>query len=210
MTNELENILKSNSGFLPIDVKIKFLNDKAQFPTYANEGDVGMDLTCTSIEYDELHDVYNYHTGISLESDYHYGLLIFPRSSIRKKDCYLSNSVGVIDTAIYRGEIIFCFKPRISLFERSNIVGMKAYMKALEEDLPKEQEKDRFKIAKEKYEITKQNVIEMTKKLEYAPYKIGDKIGQMVIIPRTVINLISVSKLSDSVRGTNGFGSSGE
>lgn len=40
-------------------------------------------------------------------------------------------------------------------------------------------------------------------------YEIGDRIGQMVIKPYPRINLIEVDVLTDSNRGSNGFGSSG-
>jgi dUTP pyrophosphatase len=40
-------------------------------------------------------------------------------------------------------------------------------------------------------------------------YKIGDRIGQLIIIPYPHIDLEEVSELSDTERGTKGFGSSG-
>lgn len=40
-------------------------------------------------------------------------------------------------------------------------------------------------------------------------YKLGDKIIQMVVIPYPEVELEEVSELSDTSRGTGGFGSSG-
>lgn len=40
-------------------------------------------------------------------------------------------------------------------------------------------------------------------------YKVGDKIGQMIIVPYPQIELIEVDELTNTKRGTNGFGSSG-
>jgi dUTP pyrophosphatase len=40
-------------------------------------------------------------------------------------------------------------------------------------------------------------------------YKIGDRIGQLVIIPYPTIELEEVDQLSESERGEGGFGSSG-
>ena len=40
-------------------------------------------------------------------------------------------------------------------------------------------------------------------------YKIGDKVGQLVIIPYPQIEPIEVDELSESNRGTSGYGSSG-
>lgn len=41
-------------------------------------------------------------------------------------------------------------------------------------------------------------------------YEVGDKIGQLLILPYPLINFIEVESLSDSNRGTEGFGSSGK
>lgn len=186
-----------------IDVKFKKLVDSAIIPTYAHDGDIGMDIYATSIEYDEQYDLYKYHTGLSVETSEEYGILLFARSSNTKKDVYLPNSVGIVDSAIYRGEIMFMFKSRISLYERSNIIGLKAFMKALGSGLS-------AKEAEEKAEEAKHVIQEMTKALEFAPYEVGDRIGQMVIIPRTIINAIQVDKLSETIRGEGGFGSTGK
>ena len=40
-------------------------------------------------------------------------------------------------------------------------------------------------------------------------YEVGDRVGQMMIIPRPEIELNEVDELSDSERGTGGYGSSG-
>ena len=49
-----------------------------------------------------------------------------------------------------------------------------------------------------------------TNGLDSLKYKIGDRIGQMVIIPYPQVRLIEETYLSDSERGENGFGSSGK
>jgi len=43
-----------------------------------------------------------------------------------------------------------------------------------------------------------------------APYKIGDRIGQLIIIPYPQIEFILSDELSDSERGTGGHGSTGK
>lgn len=40
-------------------------------------------------------------------------------------------------------------------------------------------------------------------------YVIGDKVGQLVIMPCPQVNMVQVDKLSDSDRGDGGFGSTG-
>lgn len=145
-----------------MDIKIKKLNENAVIPKYAKEGDAGLDLTATSYEYDELKDNHIYGTGLAIEIPKGYVGLIFPRSSNRKTNSYLTNHVGVIDSG-YRGEIILTFKDRDS----------------------------------------------KTLLLPYSPYQVGDRIGQLIILPYPQINLVESEELSDTERGTGGHGSTG-
>jgi len=89
-------------------VKIKKLNPNAIIPTYAKSGDAGMDLVITEIKAESEWDI-SYGFGISMEIPEGFMGLVFPRSSIRKTDLILSNSVGVIDSG-YRGELQATFK----------------------------------------------------------------------------------------------------
>jgi dUTP pyrophosphatase len=84
-------------------VKLKKLSHNCVIPTYAKEGDAGMDLVATEIIKDTPEQI-TYGTGISMEIPNGFVGLVFPRSSIRKMGLQLSNSVGVIDSG-YRGEI---------------------------------------------------------------------------------------------------------
>jgi dUTP pyrophosphatase len=86
-----------------MEVRIKKLNPNAIIPTYAKNGDAGMDLVATSIISDTPEQI-TYGMGIALEIPEGFVGLIFPRSSIRKTGLQLSNSVGVIDSG-YRGEL---------------------------------------------------------------------------------------------------------
>ena len=93
-------------------VKFKKLSDKAVTPSYAYEGDAGMDLTAVSVasEINECGQfVIVYHTGLAIEIPEGYVGYIFPRSSISKKSLNLTNCVAVIDSN-YRGELILKFK----------------------------------------------------------------------------------------------------
>jgi dUTP pyrophosphatase len=78
-------------------VKIKKLHSDAIIPTYAKSGDAGMDLVATKIISNTTFDV-TYGTDIALEIPEGFVGLVFPRSSIRKYELILSNSVGVIDS----------------------------------------------------------------------------------------------------------------
>jgi dUTP pyrophosphatase len=91
-----------------MQIKIKKLSPEAVIPTYAKDGDAGMDLVITDIKGEnKLFITYGF--GISMEIPEGFMGLIFPRSSIRKTDLVLSNAVGVIDSG-YRGEIQVTFK----------------------------------------------------------------------------------------------------
>jgi dUTP pyrophosphatase len=94
-----------------LQVKFKKLSDKAILPSYAKEGDAGLDLTCTRVEEIDNQDFgyIQYHTDLSVEIPKGYVGYIFPRSSVSNTGLILANSVGVIDSG-YRGEIMVRFK----------------------------------------------------------------------------------------------------
>lgn len=94
-----------------MEVKIKRLVEDAVIPSYAHDSDAGLDLVATSYEYkDDIH-CHVYGTGLAVEIPEGYVGLIFPRSSNRKTESYLTNHVGVVDSG-YRGEIMLSFKTR--------------------------------------------------------------------------------------------------
>lgn len=140
-----------------MEVKIKRLTSNSVIPSYAKEGDAGMDLTATSVWRDEDGNIC-YGTDIAMEIPQGYVGLVFPRSSNAKKDLLLTNSVGVIDSG-YRGQITFKFK---SCFGTDKI------------------------------------------------YNLGDRIGQIIILPYPSIEFVEVDELSETERGTCGYGSSGK
>ena len=84
-------------------IRIKKLNENAVIPTYAKDGDAGMDLVATRIISNTTFDI-SYGTDLAIEIPEGFVGLVFPRSSIRKYELILSNSVGVIDSG-YRGEL---------------------------------------------------------------------------------------------------------
>ena len=140
-------------------VRIKKLNENAVIPKYAKHGDAGMDLTAVSMELDAYGNVC-YGTGLAFEIPEGYVGLIFPRSSICKKQLLLSNAVGVIDSG-FRGEVTMKFK--------------RAYIHGTNFDI----------------------------------YKVGERIGQIIILPYPSIEFEEVQELSETERGTNSYGSTG-
>lgn len=115
-TSEIDSILKSlnmdinnDSEISPhLKVKVKKLSPNAIIPTYSKDGDAGLDLTITRIISETENDI-TFGYDIAFEIPKGYVGLLFPRSSIRKWDLLLSNSVGVVDSG-YRGEIQTTFK----------------------------------------------------------------------------------------------------
>ena len=96
-------------------VKIKKLHEDAIIPKYAKKGDAGLDLTAINISKDNVGNI-TYHTGLAIEIPEGYVGLLFPRSSVSKKQQFLTNGVGVIDSS-YRGEIMAKFKPVMGSYE---------------------------------------------------------------------------------------------
>lgn len=91
-----------------VTVRIKKLLDNAVVPSYATDGDAGLDMVATSWNITEKYIEYG--TGISVEIPNGYVGLLFSRSSISTKadGFFLRNAVGVIDSG-YRGEVKFRF-----------------------------------------------------------------------------------------------------
>lgn len=141
-------------------IKIKKLYSEAVIPEYAHDTDACFDLTSVYQQYDQDGNII-YGTGLAMEIPEGHVGLIFPRSSISKKNVMLTNSVGVIDCG-YTGEITFKFKP----------------VKANQYD-------------------------------SINTYQIGDRIGQMMIIPYPKIEFEEVDELSKTERGDGGYGSTG-
>lgn len=138
-------------------VKIKRLDKSAVIPKYAKEGDAGLDLTATAYKINEKGQ-YVYTSDLALEIPDGYVGLLFPRSSICKKDLEMTNSVGVIDSN-YRGPIKSVFNPTC-----------------------------------EDPEI----------------YELGERFAQLIIIPYPKIEFEEVEELSETNRGTGGYGSTGK
>lgn len=135
-------------------VNIKKLHPDAIIPSYAKDGDAGMDLTAVDVIADG--GTLTYKTGIAVEIPrWHVGLL-FPRSSVYKTGQTLTNCVGVIDSG-YRGEIML--KYTLSPYQRE--------------------------------------------------YDIGDRVGQLIIMPYPKIEFEEVEELSGTDRGEGGYGSTG-
>ena len=173
-----------------LKVKIKKLVENAVIPKYSKIGDAGLDLTATSKIYDKYGNV-SYGTGLAFEIPTGYVGLLFPRSSICKQTIALSNAVGILDSG-YRGEVFFKFKP----------TG--AFYSDLGKDVPSSDTED--------YEFIEFGCKEDEPGYDdsHNDYQIGERIGQIIILPYPQIEFEEVAELSETKRGSGGFGSTGK
>ena len=65
-------------------------------------------------------------------------------------------------------------------------------------------------LASKLYNDVEKDIKVRAKNLEFAPYKVGDKIGQMVFGFYPTVKLNLVEELSSTDRGEGGFGSTGK
>ena len=144
---------------MEVKVKIKKLSPEAVMPSKGTDKSAGYDLTAISAFWDKERNQVKYFFGLAFEIPVGYTGLIFPRSSVCKKDLSLSNCVGVIDSD-YRGEVTAVF----------NVT-----------------------------DTSKDNV-----------YSVGDRIAQMVFMKLPEVELTEVEELSETKRGTGGYGSTGK
>ena len=94
-------------------VNIKKLNPNAIIPSYAKQGDAGLDLTSIGLYQPQKNEdgtgIVSYSTGLAIEIPEGYVGLLFPRSSVADTSLTLANCVGVIDSG-YRGHLYCTFK----------------------------------------------------------------------------------------------------
>jgi len=143
-------------------------------------------------------DYIEYHTGLYIapvnDAQYThnnkevYHSLIHPRSSVRKYNLVLANSIGLVDND-YRGEILVCFKyiwqPEDYMVEFQQVeVSEGAFKSEPTGNLLGRVNRDKI-------------------------YKKGDKIAQLVADKTNPIEFLLVTDLEATERGEGGFGSSG-
>ena len=170
-------------------VKIKKLHPDAVIPSYAKPGDAGMDLTAISKRVetgsDENGEYIEYGTGLAIEIPEGHVGLVFPRSSVSKKDLFLANAVGVIDSG-YRGEV----KLRYKVEQEYDVLVDWEHPTRMMSDTINYHVGDRMFYA---------NI-----------YAVGDKVGQLIILPYPTVEMVEVDHLGNSDRGEGGFGSTGK
>ena len=179
-------------------IKFKKLDPNATIPSYAHDGDIGLDVTATSVEYDEENDVFIYGTGLACETEGHMGILGMMRSGVFRRGTYLTNAVGLIDSDQYRGEIKYIYRNVVPVRQEiKNCLGywwdMESWWFRLTHS--------KIKFYKERSKILYDNV------LAFAPFKVGEKIGQLVPMSFDKVDVWEFNELSETERGDKGFGS---
>lgn len=196
------SLLKNNT------INVKYYCEHSAIPSYAHDGDLGMDIIATSVEYDKLFDRYIYHTGFYAETNRGDGCFIMPRSCNSKTEAYLCNSIGLVETFLYRGEFCVMFKNRTSMKTRVTLFLMELW-----NELP--WYKKLFKSYNQWANVNEdyaQNVM-LDRALFYAPYEIGNRIAQLVWLKFPTVKMTklkSKDNLSTTERGEGGFGSTGK
>ena len=170
-----------------LKVNIKKLHPDAVIPSYAHETDCGMDLTAVSKTFDEYGNVV-YGFGLAFEIPEGYAGFIFPRSSNHKSRLLLTNSVGIVDSG-YRGEVTAKFAQRTSVSAPTKFWSrIKLWL------LGKMDNGD----------------LKTWEAANSGNHKVGDRVAQMVILPYPKVQFVEVDDLSDTERGTGGYGSTGK
>lgn len=185
------------------NIKI-YREDKTQpLPIYSKENDACMDIYATKIEYDSNNDKYIVYTGLHFELPEDYEMEIRPRSSNTKTEYYMPNSPGTLDAG-YRGELLIIFKNRIS----NDVINCIGYFGEALNSIVKINNFDAYEAVTKAHDIYK-NIVNNNK----FPYKVGDRICQILIRRREKIKLHEVESLDDlskTDRGDKGFGSTGK
>lgn len=166
-------------------VRFKKLDPRAKAPVQAHPTDAGFDLQAVSFTMDECGN-FVYGTGLALEIPEGYVGLLFPRSSISKTDMALTNCVGVIDSG-YRGEVMFKFKSSVRSLTLWSLIRAQFSKRFLHRE-PKS----------------------LTVFSSGRYYRVGERIGQLLVVRLPVVTMKESDNLDKSDRGEGGFGSTGE
>lgn len=189
-------------------IKFKLTRPDAKMPTYAHDGDAGMDVYACDVEYDEENDMYIYSTGVSFESEKGIVCYGFARSSNCYTESYLTNGVGVLDCATFRGSIQYRYKNRTDIATRAEMAAtfefasLPWWKKIFLSKTQKRLMYYNMLLSWEEYYIKNA--------LDFAPYEVGEKVGQLVFSRFITANPVEVDKLSETDRGEGGFGSTNE
>jgi dUTP pyrophosphatase len=177
-----------------LNVKIKRLNEDAVIPKYARERDAGFDLIATQDVIIEPGATTLVPTGLAFELPPGYEMQIRPRSGVTLKT-KLRVQLGTVDSG-YRGEIgVIVDNIKQPEYEAVDLNNRTLSV----------------------YETTSIRLIDGSVDRDNWSYyprgtyiiRKGDRIAQAVIAPFETAHFVDSDKLEESMRGGQGFGSSG-
>lgn len=180
---------------MKVNVKIKRLNDAAVIPQYAHEYDAGFDLVATEDVIVEPGETVKVPTGLAFELPPGFEFQVRPRSGITLRT-KLRVQLGTVDCT-FRGEVGVIV----------DNVAQKIYRTI------KDEEGERYEplYSKVIYDSSNRFVPNIDREYIDGTYIIrkGDRIAQAVINRVEQAHFQEVAQLSETTRGTGGFGSSG-
>jgi len=177
-----------------MDVKIRKLHEDARIPQYATEGAAGFDLVACEDVIIAPGETKKVPLGLAFEIPEGYVMYVCMRSGIAlKTKLRQSNGIGVIDSD-YRGEVAMMFD---NTAVGDNFID---YTYGLVDGNFLTDDKDCLpSIYEASYEDI--NVYYLIRK--------GDRIAQGIIAPVQRAQFVEVAELTDTARGSGGFGHSG-
>jgi dUTP pyrophosphatase len=169
---------------MKLNVKIKRLNEAAVIPKYAHDGDAGVDLIATEDIIIEPGQTKLVPTGIAVSIPPGFEAQVRPRSGITLRT-KLRVALGTIDAG-YTGEIGVIVDNIAPQSYRTGHV---------------------LKTVDGKAELTGG----LTRFLDENTYIVrkGERIAQLVFAPIETAHFVDADKLEETMRGINGYGSTG-
>jgi dUTP pyrophosphatase len=206
-----------------MQIRVKRLHPDAVIPKYVHIGDSGFDLYAIEDVIVEPGQTVKVRTGLSFEIPDGYELQIRPRSGVSAKTkLRVSNTPGTVD-ASYRGEVMVLvdnitpIKYNLHtdqpddeiIYELSEQTAWGHYVTVIDERTAHSDVGNWLNTINGDKVFHPEN--------DFGPryldgtyiIKKGDRIAQGVIVPVIRADIVEVDELSDTTRGTGGFGSTG-
>lgn len=183
-----------------VEVKVWREDKSIPLPTYGKNGDACCDIYAKSIVYDAEKDRFIVHTGLHFALPDNYEMEIRPRSSNTKTDVYIPNNPGTVDWG-YRGEMLVIFKNRTNINIARSIEQTMNAVRQLSDE------------TNDIRELTNDAISYLEQVFDNFPYKAGDRIAQLLVRRRELIEWDEVETLEElgtTERGNGAFGHTGK
>lgn len=161
-------------------IKVQLLTSTAKPPIKVDPAAVGWDVFADSVECKDGMLIYK--CGIAVEPPEGWWFAFCPRSSQSSKECVYGNSLGIIEPE-FRGNLQVRLRP----------VGY--YYGHIHDN----------KMVNIEARFGSENEYGNWDKVDL-PFQIGDRIGQIVLLPFKTDDVEIVDKLNETARGSSGFG----